>query len=168
MYLPKKYCRHFLLLVIATHLCESKTITSEQLLQIKILTSQFVYQFPLLYGDRQNVISVHSIIHLADSIRDFGGVYNYSTFNFESYLGQLNEQEYKILFTRYILENNTKINWNNGIVGGQAENKNKPRKMIFIIFFENKQLISRNSARYRDCVITSMVTRMTFLMYLKG
>ncbi|CAF4868677.1 unnamed protein product [Rotaria sp. Silwood1] len=87
MYLPKKYCRHFLLLVIAAHLCESKAITSEQLSQIKILTSQFIYQFPLLYGDRQNVMSVHSIIHLPESIRDFGGVYNYSTFNFESYLG---------------------------------------------------------------------------------
>ncbi|CAF4224825.1 unnamed protein product, partial [Rotaria sp. Silwood2] len=86
MHLPNKYCRHFLLLVIAAHLCESKTITSEQLSQIKLLTSQFIYQFPLLYGDRQNVISVHSIIHLSESIRDFGGVYNYSTFNFESYL----------------------------------------------------------------------------------
>ena len=30
---------------------------------------------------------IHMIMHLADSIRDFGGVYNYSTFNFENYLG---------------------------------------------------------------------------------
>jgi hypothetical protein len=87
MHLPKKYCRHFLLLVIAAHLCESKIITCDQIIQIKHLTNEFIYQFPLLYGDRQNVISIHTIMHLAESIRDFGGVYNYSTFNFESYLG---------------------------------------------------------------------------------
>jgi hypothetical protein len=87
MYLPKKYCRHFLFLVMAAHLCESKNISSDQITHIKYLTNEFIYQFPLLYGNRQNVISVHTIIHLPDSVRDFGGVYNYSTFNFESYLG---------------------------------------------------------------------------------
>ena len=85
--LPKKYYRHFLLLVIAAHLSESRNINSDQLLQIKALTTEFVYQFPPLYGDRQNVMCIHMIMHLADSIRDFGGVYNYSTFNFENYLG---------------------------------------------------------------------------------
>jgi hypothetical protein len=87
MYLPHKYCRHFLLLVVLAHLCESKTISSDQILNIKCLTNEFIYQFPLLYGDRQNVISIHTIMHLPESILNFGGVYNYSTFNFESYLG---------------------------------------------------------------------------------
>jgi hypothetical protein len=87
MNLPHKYCRHFLLLVVLAHLCESKTISSDQILNIKCLTNEFIYQFPLLYGDRQNVISIHTIMHLPESILNFGGVYNYSTFNFESYLG---------------------------------------------------------------------------------
>jgi hypothetical protein len=89
-YLPQKYCRHFMLLVVLAHLCESKTISSDQILNIKCLANEFIYQFPLLYGDRQNVISVHTIMHISESIQNFGGVYNYSTFNFESYLGLCN------------------------------------------------------------------------------
>jgi hypothetical protein len=88
LYLPMKYRRHFLSLVMAAHLCESKSISSHQIEHIKHLTNNFILQFPLLYGDRQNVISIHTIAHLSDSVRDFGGVYNYSTFNFESYLGK--------------------------------------------------------------------------------
>ena len=89
-YLPRKYGRHFLSLVMAAHFSESKTISSQQIEHIKRLTDEFILQFPLIYGDRQNVISIHTIVHLADSVRDFGGVYNYSTFNFESYLGECN------------------------------------------------------------------------------
>lgn len=87
MYLPRKYCRHLLLLVVLAHLCESKTISSDQIVNIKCLANEFIYQFPILYGDRQNVISIHTIMHLPESILNFGAVYNYSTFNFESYLG---------------------------------------------------------------------------------
>ncbi|CAF2104475.1 unnamed protein product [Rotaria magnacalcarata] len=87
MYLPHKYCRHLLLLVVLAHLCESKSTSSDQTLNIKRLANEFIYQFPLLYGDRQNVISIHTIMHLPESVVNFGGVYNYSTFNFESYLG---------------------------------------------------------------------------------
>lgn len=76
-------------MVVAAHLSESINIGPDQISHIKNLTAEFIYQFPLLYGDRQNVMGVHMIMHLADSIRDFGGVYNYSTFNFESYLGKL-------------------------------------------------------------------------------
>ncbi len=89
IYLPERYSQHLLLLAVAAHLCESKFIDRDQILKIKNLTNEFVYQFPLLYGDRHMVISVHWIMHLSESIRDFGAVYNYSTFNFESYLGLL-------------------------------------------------------------------------------
>lgn len=87
MHLPSKYAQHFLLLVSAAHFCESKTLSKDDILNVKCLTREFIYQFPLLYGDRHNVISVHWVIHLAESIHDFGPVFNFSTFNFESYLG---------------------------------------------------------------------------------
>ena len=86
----RKNIRNILLfLAIAAHLCESKALTTEQIVQIKQLTTEFIHQFPLLYSDRHNVLSVHLILHLAESIRDFGSVCNYPTFNFESYLGLL-------------------------------------------------------------------------------
>ena len=64
MYLPRKYCRHFLLLVVLAHLCESKFTSSDRISNIKHLANEFIYQFPILYGDRQNVISIHAIMHL--------------------------------------------------------------------------------------------------------
>ncbi|CAF5218413.1 unnamed protein product, partial [Rotaria magnacalcarata] len=79
----------------------------DQLSYIRQLTTEFVYQFPLLYGDRQNVMCIHLIVHLADSIKDFGGVYNYSTFNFESYLGTLRETVHST--RRHALEVNSNI-----------------------------------------------------------
>ncbi|CAF1976426.1 unnamed protein product [Rotaria magnacalcarata] len=106
-FLPRKYYRHFVLLVIAAHLCESRSISPDQLSYIRQLTTEFVYQFPLLYGDRQNVMCIHLIVHLADSIKDFGGVYNYSTFNFESYLGTLRETVHST--RRHALEVNSNI-----------------------------------------------------------
>lgn len=100
MYLPAKYSRHFLLLVMAAHLCESKNFSMDQISHIKSLTNEFIFEFPLLYGDRQNVISIHTVIHLAESVQQFGPVYNYSTFNFESYLGSytsLSPMRYRLL-----------------------------------------------------------------------
>ncbi|CAF3320439.1 unnamed protein product, partial [Rotaria sp. Silwood2] len=51
------------------------------------LCYNFLIQFPDLYGERHNVQVVHSIMHLSESIRDFGPLTNYTTFNFESILG---------------------------------------------------------------------------------
>ena len=48
------------------------------------------YGVIILYGDRQNVMSIHTIMHINESIKNFGGLYNYSTFNFEGYLGSFN------------------------------------------------------------------------------
>ncbi|CAF4170049.1 unnamed protein product, partial [Rotaria magnacalcarata] len=43
-FLPRKYYRHFVLLVIAAHLCESRSISPDQLSYIRQLTTEFVYQ----------------------------------------------------------------------------------------------------------------------------
>lgn len=87
MYLPAKFGRHFLLLATAANFCESKTFCTDQISYIKSLVEEFIFEFPLLYGERENVISIHTVIHLTESIKQFGPVYNYSTFSFESYLG---------------------------------------------------------------------------------
>ncbi|CAF1564033.1 unnamed protein product, partial [Rotaria magnacalcarata] len=71
IYLPHKHCRHLLLLVVLAHRCESKSTSSDRILNIKRLANEFIYQFPLLYGDRQNVISIHTIMHLPESIINF-------------------------------------------------------------------------------------------------
>ncbi|CAF1101547.1 unnamed protein product [Rotaria magnacalcarata] len=71
IYLPHKHGRHLLLLVVLAHRCESKSTSSDRILNIKRLANEFIYQFPLLYGDRQNVISIHTIMHLPESTINF-------------------------------------------------------------------------------------------------
>lgn len=85
--LPTKYARHFLLLVIAVHLSESRSLDRDQVDDIATLCDAFLRQFPDLYTARNNTQAVHSLQHIASSVRDFGCLGNYSTFNFENILG---------------------------------------------------------------------------------
>lgn len=82
-----KYARHFLMLVVAVHLSESRSIDRNQVENIRLLLDQFLRQFSDLYTERHNTQSIHSLQHVACSVRDFGSLGNYSTFNFENILG---------------------------------------------------------------------------------
>lgn len=86
--LPTKYARHYLMLVIALHLSESRSLDCKQVENIRILLDRFLRLFPALYTPRHNTQSVHSLQHIADSVDDFGTLGNYSTFNFEHVLGK--------------------------------------------------------------------------------
>ena len=85
--LPIKYGRHFLMLVTATHLSESRFLDRAHVDDIRLLLDQFLRLFPVLYSPRHNTQSVHSLHHVAASVSDFGALGNYSTFNFEGVLG---------------------------------------------------------------------------------
>jgi hypothetical protein len=86
--LSTKYYNHFLLLVVATHLVESRSINREQVELIRIIYERFLRLFPVLYTPRHNVQCVHSLHHFSASVTECGSSSNYSTFNFESFLGR--------------------------------------------------------------------------------
>lgn len=81
------YARHFMMLVMGLHLVECHTIPRKDIDSIRMLFDGFLRRFPELYTPRHNTQSVHSLNHVADTIKDFGCLGNYSTFNFESVLG---------------------------------------------------------------------------------
>ncbi|CAF1661149.1 unnamed protein product [Rotaria magnacalcarata] len=85
--LPLKYARHFLLLVVAMHTAESRSIQREQIKDISLMLNRFLQLFPILYSPRQNSQAVHSLHHIATSVLEYGALSNYSTFNFENILG---------------------------------------------------------------------------------
>ena len=91
--MKKKYYEHFKQLVLAVHLAESRALLENDIKVVHNLCYHFLLQFPDLYGKRHNVQVVHSLIHLSESIRDFGPVTSYTTFNFESLLGEPNSQQ---------------------------------------------------------------------------
>ena len=49
----------------------------------------FVQDIPKIYGNKQLVYNVHSLIHLTDDAKKFVSLSNISCFSFENYLGQL-------------------------------------------------------------------------------
>ena len=85
--LERRYYCHFLLLVLIMHLSESRSLCCDEVENLQHLCTEFVLIFPRLYSARHNVQVIHSIIHLPDSVKGFGPVSNYTTFNFESLLG---------------------------------------------------------------------------------
>lgn len=86
--MKKKYYDHFKKLVLAVHLAESRSLTEQDIQAVHKLCCDFLLQFPNLYSERHNVQVIHSIMHISESIRDFGPLTSYTTFNFESLLGE--------------------------------------------------------------------------------
>ena len=85
--LGRRYYAHFLLLVLIMHLSESRALHKDLLNNLQNLCTQFVTMFPVLYSARHNVQVIHSIVHVGDTVKAYGPLWNYSTFNFESLLG---------------------------------------------------------------------------------
>ncbi|CAF3764573.1 unnamed protein product [Rotaria sp. Silwood1] len=88
-YLKPIYYKHLQLLSFALHIGESREITSSKLNEMKILLDKFVFTFHFLYGKRHVVNTVHSVVHFHQTVKYYGPLTNYSTFNYESLIGNL-------------------------------------------------------------------------------
>lgn len=86
-FLKRKYYDHLLQLVAIMHLAEGRAITRVEEEMINRLCRNFVVTFPQLYTPRHCVQVVHSILHISETVHDFGPVTNYTTFHFENDLG---------------------------------------------------------------------------------
>jgi hypothetical protein len=70
------------------HLTESRRISLNHLPIIQQLSEYFVLDFPKLYTPRHVTQVVHSVIHIPATVKDFGPLTNFTTFNFEDVLGE--------------------------------------------------------------------------------
>lgn len=86
-YLPDKYYRHLQMLAYGVTIGESSNITSKDLSDMQVLLSSFVDNFP--YPERYVVQNIHCVKHFATTVKDFGPLFNYSTFNYESVIGNI-------------------------------------------------------------------------------
>ncbi|CAF4614081.1 unnamed protein product [Rotaria sp. Silwood1] len=87
--LPKEYYNHLKLLVFALHIGENREIENKDLETMHLLLNEHVKQFKFLYGERHCVNTIHSTVHFVDTVRDYGPLQCYSTFNYESILGAM-------------------------------------------------------------------------------
>ncbi|CAF3279430.1 unnamed protein product [Rotaria sp. Silwood2] len=79
--------KHLQALAFSLHLAEARNIDEEMIKKIDALLKYFNQEFEHLYTKRHIVSVVHSVAHVASSVREYGPIMNYSTFNFESLIG---------------------------------------------------------------------------------
>lgn len=86
--LPDGMFHHFLLLHVAITILCSPSLSSTQCDCAQELLVVFVRNFTALYGDFV-VYNIHGLVHLADDVRKFGPLPNFSAFPFENYLQKM-------------------------------------------------------------------------------
>ncbi|CAF1233917.1 unnamed protein product [Adineta ricciae] len=88
-FLPAKFYEHFRLLAYAMNLAESSVLHHDAIEIISALLDEFDRLFPLIYPRKSVTSVIHSVTHVPETLRDFGPIQNYSTFNFESTVGSI-------------------------------------------------------------------------------
>lgn len=86
--LPQDYYDHVKLLAFAAHIGEGYEIEKKDIETMRLLLNEHVRNFHGLYGERHCVNNIHSLVHFAGSVLDYGPLQCYSTFNYESILGK--------------------------------------------------------------------------------
>lgn len=85
----KEVYDHFMQLCIAIRILLTSNISDEYINYAKSLIHNFVASFPYIYGRSYMSHNVHIILHLADDVKIFGPLNNFSAFPFESYMQPL-------------------------------------------------------------------------------
>jgi len=86
--LCKRFYNHLLQLVLIMHIAECRQIEQHHINLITRLSHNFVVNFSQLYSVRNCVQVVHSVMHIAETLHDFGPLTNFTTFQFENNLGK--------------------------------------------------------------------------------
>ncbi|KAJ8034244.1 hypothetical protein HOLleu_21001 [Holothuria leucospilota] len=87
--LPDAMYKNFLLLSVAMHILLSQDLCKTLIAFSKHLLVNFVQHFSDLYGKKNVVYNVHSLIHLPEDAQHYGFLDSISAFPFENYLGKL-------------------------------------------------------------------------------
>ena len=83
--IPMKYYKHWWLLVYAITIYDQKKITREDREKAKTALNKFVHDTQKLYGKTLMKYNIHLLIHIPESVENFGALWAWSTFPFEGY-----------------------------------------------------------------------------------
>ncbi|XP_071855030.1 uncharacterized protein [Apostichopus japonicus] len=87
--LPEQYLRHFYALVQGCYILLQKSLSPEDVNTADILLFNFVGHMQLLYGEKAMTSNVHSLVHLAKSVKMWGPLWTHSCFPFETANGEI-------------------------------------------------------------------------------
>ena len=80
---------HYSALVEAVYLLCTDSISIQDLEMSHKLLCFFVHMFESLYGERYLTLNMHSLLHLAETVKDIGPLWSHSCFPFENANGEL-------------------------------------------------------------------------------
>lgn len=83
--LPSTYYSHWAILVDSVTVLLGSDISLSQVVYCERNLQSFVVKFEQLYGKKHCSYNVHQILHLVQSVRDFGPLWSHSAFTFESF-----------------------------------------------------------------------------------
>lgn len=80
--------QHFLLLFCAITICEVKHF-AHLLPLARAMLDDYLEQFRTIYGEQYMTSNIHNLTHLIDDVEKFGVLQSFSSYPFESMLGQM-------------------------------------------------------------------------------
>ena len=87
--LPDVYYEHFMLFSEAIFTLCLTNVKQSQIAHAERLLLHFCVKFPKLYSERYQTANLHSLLHMAEDVRNLGPLWTHSTFPFESLNGEL-------------------------------------------------------------------------------
>lgn len=87
--LPKKFYNHWILLVVSMYCLLDESISEKKLALVEYLLIKFVLNTGKIYGPEHVTYNVHILLHIPECVRNWGMLWNYSNFLFESFNGTL-------------------------------------------------------------------------------
>lgn len=83
--LPSVFYKHWFLLVYAINIFDSDKIETQAYENATRAIKKFVSNTEILYGMEQMKFNVHLLLHIPKSVNDFGALWAWSAFPYESY-----------------------------------------------------------------------------------
>ncbi|WAQ94315.1 hypothetical protein MAR_006786 [Mya arenaria] len=87
--LPDIYLKHYSLLVEAVFILLTEGISHEDLHRADQILHMFLKTAPALYHDNIMGLNMHNLLHLTTCVRNWGPLWAWSCFSFESFNGQI-------------------------------------------------------------------------------
>lgn len=87
--LPLRYYKHWLLLVFSIYTILKDRFSIQEFRSAKRALQQFVEDTETLYGKEYMKYNIHLLLHIPDSVKQFGALWAWSAFPFEHYNGIL-------------------------------------------------------------------------------
>lgn len=87
--LPPLFLDHFVMLVYSLHILLQERISQQEIKSAHISLCTFVQKMDVLYGKENITFNVHQLVHISESVENWGPLWATSSFNFENNNGTL-------------------------------------------------------------------------------